>query len=163
VVRFLATDPEVRVRFQALPDSYRLCGLVVRFLATDPEVLVRFPALPDSYLLCGLVVRFLATDPEVRVRFPALPPLWPSGQVPGYRCRGPGSIPGASRFSEKQRVWNRVHSVWVQLRLCLKEIVAAPVWKADNTAVGIGCADHATHVSAKVDTNFADKRRSLAD
>jgi hypothetical protein len=30
--------------------------------------------------------QFLATDPEV-----------------------PGSIPGASRFSEKQRVWNEVH------------------------------------------------------
>jgi hypothetical protein len=35
--------------------------------------------------LCGLV--FLATDPEVL-----------------------GSIPGASRFSEKQWVWNRVYS-----------------------------------------------------
>jgi hypothetical protein len=34
--------------------SVRLCGLVSEFLATDPEVLVRFPALPDfqrsSYL-----------------------------------------------------------------------------------------------------------------
>jgi hypothetical protein len=37
--------------------------------------------------LCGLVVR-----------------------VPGYRFRGPGSIPGATRFSEKQWVWNGVHS-----------------------------------------------------
>jgi hypothetical protein len=26
--------------------------------------------------------------------------------VPGYRSRGPGSIPGATRFSEKQWVWN---------------------------------------------------------
>jgi hypothetical protein len=34
-----------------------------------------------------LVAEFLATDPEV-----------------------PGSIPGASRFSEKQWVWNGVHS-----------------------------------------------------
>jgi hypothetical protein len=38
-------------------------------------------------LLCGLVVR-----------------------VPGYRSRDPGSIPGATRFSEKQWVWNGVHS-----------------------------------------------------
>jgi hypothetical protein len=30
--------------------------------------------------------------------------------VPGYRSRGPGSIPGATRFSEKQWVWNGVHS-----------------------------------------------------
>jgi hypothetical protein len=36
--------------------------------------------------LCGLVVR-----------------------VPGYRSRGPGSIPGDTRFSEKQLVWNGVH------------------------------------------------------
>jgi hypothetical protein len=26
----------------------RLCGLVVRIVATDPDVPVRFPALPDS-------------------------------------------------------------------------------------------------------------------
>jgi hypothetical protein len=38
-------------------------------------------------LICGLVVR-----------------------VPGYRFRGPGSILRATRFSEKQWVWNGVHS-----------------------------------------------------
>jgi hypothetical protein len=55
--------------------------------------------------LCGLVVR-----------------------VPGYRSRGRGSIPGATRLSEKWWVWNRVHSAsWVQLRSYLKEEVAAPV------------------------------------
>jgi hypothetical protein len=27
--------------------SDRLCGIVVEFLATDPEARVRFPALPD--------------------------------------------------------------------------------------------------------------------
>jgi hypothetical protein len=37
--------------------------------------------------LCGLVIR-----------------------VPCYRSRGPGSIPGASRFSNKQWIWNGVHS-----------------------------------------------------
>jgi hypothetical protein len=31
-------------------------------------------------------------------------------RVPGYRSRGPGSIPGATRFSEKEWVWNGVHS-----------------------------------------------------
>jgi hypothetical protein len=30
-----------------------------------------------------------------------------------------------------------------------------------NTAVGIRCADHATPLSAKVGTNYADKRQSL--
>jgi hypothetical protein len=37
--------------------------------------------------LCGLVVR-----------------------VPGYRSRGPRSIPVATKFSEKQWIWNGVHS-----------------------------------------------------
>jgi hypothetical protein len=31
-------------------------------------------------------------------------------RVPGYRSRGPGSIPDTTRFSEKQWVWNGVHS-----------------------------------------------------
>jgi hypothetical protein len=49
-------------------------------------------------------------------------------RVPGYRSRGPGSIPGVTRFSEKYWVWNVVHSAsWVQLRSCLEEKVAALV------------------------------------
>jgi hypothetical protein len=31
-------------------------------------------------------------------------------RVPGYRSRGPGSILGAARFSEKSWAWNGVHS-----------------------------------------------------
>jgi hypothetical protein len=31
-------------------------------------------------------------------------------KVPGYRSGGLGLIPGATRFSEKQWVWNGVHS-----------------------------------------------------
>jgi hypothetical protein len=55
--------------------------------------------------LCGLVVR-----------------------VPGYRSRGPGSIPGATGFSEKQWVSNGVHSaLWVQLRSCLEEKIVDSV------------------------------------
>jgi hypothetical protein len=72
--------------------------------------------------LCGLVVR-----------------------VPGYRSRDPVSIPGPARFSEKWRVWNGVH--WapsVQLRSYLEETVSAPVYKAENTAVGICRAAHET-------------------
>jgi hypothetical protein len=41
----------------------------------------------------------------------AEPPLWSSGQE--FLATDPevlGSIPGASRFSEKQQVWNGVHS-----------------------------------------------------
>jgi hypothetical protein len=42
----------------------------------------------------------------------------------------PGSIPGALRFSEKQRVWNGVHSASLgQLSSYLKGKVAAPVEK----------------------------------
>jgi hypothetical protein len=49
-------------------------------------------------------------------------------RVHGYRSRGPGLVPGATRFSEKQWVWNVVHlASWVQLRSYLKENVAAPV------------------------------------
>jgi hypothetical protein len=45
------------------------------------------------------------------------PPLCLVVRVPKYRSRGPGSIPGSTRFSEKQLVWNGVHSAsWVQLR-----------------------------------------------
>jgi hypothetical protein len=44
-----------------------------------------------------------------------------------------GSIPGAFRFSEKQWVWNGVHSAsWGQLRSYLEQIVAAPVKKTET-------------------------------
>jgi hypothetical protein len=39
--------------------------------------------------------------------------------------------------------------------------VAAPVWKTENTAVGIRHADKVAPSSAKVGNHFADKRRSL--
>jgi hypothetical protein len=42
----------------------------------------------------------------------------------------------------------------------LKGNVAAPVSKAENTAVGIRCADHALYPE-EVDNNFAGKRLSL--
>jgi hypothetical protein len=49
-------------------------------------------------------------------------------RVPAYRSRGPGSISGDTRFSEKWWVCNGVHSAsWVQLRSYLKEKVVAPV------------------------------------
>jgi hypothetical protein len=84
-------------------------------------------------------------------------------RVPCYRSRGPGSIPGATRFSEKW-AWKGVHSAsWVQLRSYLKEKVAAPVKKFEITAVGdppLWLRD--IPVSAKVGTNFSNKRRSLA-
>jgi hypothetical protein len=39
--------------------------------------------------------------------------------------------------------------------------VAAPVYKTENTAVGIRHADHVAPLSAKVGNHFAEKRRSL--
>jgi hypothetical protein len=78
--------------------------------------------------------------------------LWYSGQ---------SSNSEATRFSEKECVWNGVFSASrVQLRSYLKEKVAAPVKRIENTAVGVRQADHVA-LSSKVGTNFADKRRSL--
>jgi hypothetical protein len=58
----------------------------------------------------------------------AMYPLSVKVRVPGCRARGPGPIPGATRFFEKSWVWNGVHSAaWVQLRSCLEEKVAIPV------------------------------------
>jgi hypothetical protein len=57
---------------------------------------------------------FLATDPEVL-----------------------GSVPSASRFSEKQWVWNRVHSALRgQLRSYLEEIVVASAKKTETNDWG---------------------------
>jgi hypothetical protein len=43
----------------------------------------------------------------------------------------------------------------------LERKVAVPIYKIENTAVAIGHADHVAPLSAKVGTDFADKRRSL--
>jgi hypothetical protein len=55
-------------------------------LGNVPQTVIFWAMCHVKDRLCGLVV-FLATDPEVL-----------------------GSIPGAYRFSEKQWVWNGVHS-----------------------------------------------------
>jgi hypothetical protein len=66
-------------------------------------------------------------------------------RVPGYRFRYLGSIHGATRFSEKQWVWNAVHSAsWIQLRSYLEEIVTAPIQETEITVVGINRADNFT-------------------
>jgi hypothetical protein len=63
--------------------------------------------------------------------------------VRGYRSRGPGSIPGPTRLSEKYWVWNGTHSAsWVQLKSYFVEKVAVPLYKTEITSVGIGHADH---------------------
>jgi hypothetical protein len=73
-----------------------------------------------------------------------------------------GSIPCASRFSEKQRVWNGVYSAsWRKLRSYLEENVAAPVKKTEKTTVGIRCADHTTP-SIRQSWHYFAKQASIA-
>jgi hypothetical protein len=73
------------------------------------------------------------------------PPLWFSGQSSWLHIQRSGFDSRLRRTFSKQWVWNRVYSAsWVQLRTNLKEKVAAPVYKTENTAVGIRRADHAT-------------------
>jgi hypothetical protein len=97
----------------------------------------------------------------VRIFLQDCTPLWSCGSVariPGYKSRGPNSIPGATRFSEKWCVWNGVH--WassVQLRRNLEENVAAPVYKSEVTAVRVCHAGHMAPSFRKFHTNFADK------
>jgi hypothetical protein len=79
----------------------------------------------------------VAADPEARVRFPVLP----ENKVMGLE-RGPLSLVSTT---EEQ----------------LDRKVAAPVWKTENTAVGIRHADHVASSIRKVGNHFADKRRSL--
>jgi hypothetical protein len=53
----------------------RLCGLVVGFLATDPEARVRFPALPEKKVV-GLVrgpLSLVSTTEELLDRKVAAP------------------------------------------------------------------------------------------
>jgi hypothetical protein len=65
------------------------------FLATDPEVQSRFPALPDFLRSSGSGTG--STQPREYNWLPRGLVV----RVPGYRSRGPGSIPGSTRFSEK--------------------------------------------------------------
>jgi hypothetical protein len=67
--------------------------------------IILYRTVPTETAVVVWWLEFLATDSDVQ-----------------------GSIPGASRFSERQRVWNGMHSAsWRQLRIYLKEKVAAPV------------------------------------
>jgi hypothetical protein len=114
------------------------------FLLVDAHVALAWVSCDVSFCtlhikgdrLCGLVVR-----------------------VPGYRSRGSGSIP---ECYQKQWVWNGVHSASAQLRSYLKEKVAAPVYKTENTAKGIRRADHDTlHPQALALTSPSGAGRSV--
>jgi hypothetical protein len=53
---------------------FRHCAVSRKVAGYIPDEFIKFPSLSNPDRLCGLVVR-----------------------VPGYRFRGPGSIPGATR------------------------------------------------------------------
>jgi hypothetical protein len=77
----------------------------------------------------------LATDPEARVLFPALP----EKKVVGLE-RGPLSL-----VSTTEELFDRK--------------VAAPVWKIENTAVGIR---HADHMAPSIRKSWQSLRRQAA-
>jgi hypothetical protein len=68
----------------------------------------------------------------------------------------PGTIPGATRFSEKQWVWNGVHSALVRINDELRERkVAAPVYKTEiNDRGGSAARPRDTPLTTKVGTKF---------
>jgi hypothetical protein len=89
--------------------------------------------------LCGLVVRVLS-----------------------YRSRDPGSIPSATRFSEKYCLERGPLSLESTIEELLERKNSDSGLENRVTAVGIRHSDHVAPLSAKVGTNFADKRRSLS-
>jgi hypothetical protein len=88
---------------------------------------------PDS--LCGLVVRVL-----------------------GYRSGGLGSIPGTTRNKIVGLERGPLSLVSTTEEL-LDRKVPAPVYKTENTAVGIRHADNVATSIRKSWLSFADKRR----
>jgi hypothetical protein len=78
-------------------------------------------------------------------------------RVLGYSSGDPGSIPGTTKKKVVGLDRGPLSLVSTTEELLDKK-VAAPVYKTENTAVGIRHADHV----AKVGNYFADKRRSLS-
>jgi hypothetical protein len=70
---------------------------------------------------------------------------------------GPRSIPCTTRFSEKQWVWNGVHSASRVIEELLGRKSSGSGLETEITSVGIRYADH---VAPSV-CNFADKQQSL--
>jgi hypothetical protein len=89
------------------------------------------------YRLCGLVVRVL-----------------------GYRSGGPGSIPGTTRKKVVGLERGPLSLVTTTEEL-LDGKVAAPVYKTENTTVGIRHADHVAPSIRKSWQSLSNKWRSL--
>jgi hypothetical protein len=101
---------------------------------------------------------FVLFFPPLPILFPRTinrwPPLWSSPQI-----RRPGSIPGTTRKKVGGLERGPLSLVSTTAEL-LERKVAAPVYKTENTAVGICHADHVAP-SIRIGTHFADKWRSL--
>jgi hypothetical protein len=82
-------------------------------------------------------------------------------RVLGYRSGGPGSIPGSTRKKKIVGLERGPLSLVSTTEELLDRKVVSPVYKTENTAVGIRHADHVAPLSAKVGNHFTDKRRSL--
>jgi hypothetical protein len=81
-------------------------------------------------------------------------------RILGYRSGGPGSIPG--HYQKKKVGLERDPlSLVSTTEELLDRKVEAPVYKTENTAVGIRHTDHVHLLSTKVGNHFVDKRRSL--
>jgi hypothetical protein len=110
---------------------------VVSFLPAFRLISVINFLCPTSHTdrLCGLVVRVL-----------------------GYRSGGPGSIPGTTRKKIVGLEWGPLSLVNTTEEL-LERKVAAPVYKIENTAVGIR---HADHVAPSIRISWQSLRRQAA-
>jgi hypothetical protein len=76
-------------------------------ISWNPNMHVISEAVRSSMNISGLSIEF-SSSAYLRSHKSVL--VLSRVRVPGCRSRGPGSIPGASRFSEKWWVWNGVHS-----------------------------------------------------
>jgi hypothetical protein len=86
--------------------------------------------------LCGLVVKVL-----------------------GYRFGGPGSIPGTTRKKKVVGMERGQLSLVSTTEELLDRKVAAPVYKTENTAVGIR---HAVHVAPYIRKSWQSLRQQAA-
>jgi hypothetical protein len=72
--------------------------------------------------------------------------------VLGYRSGGPGSIPGVTRKKKAVGLERGPHSLVSTIEELFDRKVAAPVYKNENTAVGIR---HAVHVASSIRKKLA--------
>jgi hypothetical protein len=85
-------------------------------------------------------------------------------RVPGYRSRGLGSIPSATRFSEKMWAWNGAHSASVStIEELLERKGGGFSLENQDYTVGICCADHTAslHPQKLAGTSPASGGRSV--